>query len=275
MDLNIAKQAITNACKLYKIEEIATFGGEPLLFPEFALTLHKHATELGIKKRKLVTNGCFSNKLERIQEVTRRIKDAEINCLLVSIDYFHEKYLDYNVVEQFLLEVKKTGIKNVNLHPVWTVNKNHDNKYNERTKKLLRYFANLGFELDCGDNIYPSGRAIEALKEYLPEPQKNISGTCIDYSIEHRHRNPPNNVEVLVINPHGDVIACDVIGNLYKNSIIEIITDYDYQKNEIFNAVVKYGSQGIYNVAKKYNIPLKEEGYYSICKLCRDVRKKL
>jgi MoaA/NifB/PqqE/SkfB family radical SAM enzyme len=275
MDLNITKQAITDAYKVYKIEKIVTFGGEPLLFSEFALAIHKHSAELGIEKRELVTSGCFSNNLEKIQEVTHRIKEAEVNCLLVSIDCFHEKYLDYNVVKQFLLEVKNVGIKNVSLHPAWVVNEKHDNKYNKRTKELLKYFANLGFKLGKGDNIYPSGKAIENLKEYLPKPQKNISGTCTDYSTEHRHRNAPNNVEVFTINPHGDVGACDVIGNLYKNSMIEIITDYDYQKDKVFSAVVKSGSQGIYNTAKEYNISLKEEGYYSLCKLCRDVRKKL
>jgi len=277
MDLNIAKQAITDACKLYKIEKIITFGGEPLLFSEFALTLHKYAAELNIEKRELITNGCFSNKLEKMREVAYKIKDAKVNCLLVSIDCFHEKYLDYSVVEQFLLEVKKAGIKNVNLHPAWIVNKEHNNKYNERTKELLKYFASLGFEPDCGDDVYPSGRAIETLREYLPEPQKNITDTCINYnySIEHRHRNSPNSIEAFTINPHGDVIACDIIGNLYNKSMIEIITDYNYQKDKVFNAVVKNGSQGIYNIAKEYNIPLKEEGYYSICKLCRDVRKKI
>jgi len=274
MDLSIAKQAITDAYKLYKIEKIITFGGEPLLFPEFVLALHKHAAELCIGERELTTNGCFSNKFEKIQEVASKIKEAEVNCLFISIDYFHEKYLDYNIVEQFLLEIKKAEVKNVSLYPTWVINKYHDNKYNKRTKELLKRFANLGFESYDGDNIYPSGRAIENLKEYLPKPQKNISGTCTDFSTKHRYRNSPDNVGVFTINPHGDVIVCDIIGNLYKNSLIEIINAYDYQKDEIFSAVVKNGSQGIYNVAKKYNILLKEDGYYSICKLCRDVRKK-
>jgi len=274
MDLDIAKQAITDACKLYKIEKIATFGGEPLLFPEFVLALHKYAAELCIEERELATNGCFSNKFEIIQEVARKIKEAGVNRLFISIDYFHEKYLDYNIVEQFLLEIKKAEVKNAYLRPVWVVNKDNDNKYNRRTNELLKRFADLGFELNEGMDIYPSGRAIENLKEYLPIPQKNISSICTDISTKYRHRNSPDNVEGFTINPHGDVIVCDVIGNLYKNSLIEIINGYDYKENEIFSAVVKNGSQGIYDVAEKYNIPLKEDGYYSICKLCRDVRKK-
>ena len=271
MDLTLAKKAITDAQNLYGIKSLMTFGGEPLLFADFTAALHRHAAELGVMKRQLITSGYFSPDPEKIKKVVRQIKDCGVNSVLVSVDCFHEKHLDYETVERFLQELKNVGVQNVKLCPAWVVNKQHDNPYNARTKELLAGFEYLGFPEDVGNDIAHGGRATENLKEYLPKRRPRVFGNCTT----HKYRQPIDNVEVLLVRPNGDVCVCGVIGSLQKNSLPEIIAGFDYSKNEVFAAVARNGSEGIYEVAAKHKIPLKEEGYFSVCDLCRDIRKKL
>ena len=147
MDLGIARKAIKDAYDLFKIKTLMTFGGEPLLFPEFTCELHKYATELGIEKRQIITNGYFSNKIERIKQVVKLIKESGVNSIYISVDCFHEKHLDYKTVEKFLYELKKADIPIVRLHPAWVVNKQHENKYNYKTKETSRAFQSTHMEM--------------------------------------------------------------------------------------------------------------------------------
>ena len=59
IDADIAVTAIREICDNYNIESLMTFGGEPLLYPDVVCAIHKTATEMGIPKSSLITNGFF------------------------------------------------------------------------------------------------------------------------------------------------------------------------------------------------------------------------
>lgn len=76
IDTETAVNSIRKICEHYKIESLMTFGGEPLLYPDVIYALHRTAAAVGIGRRQLITNGFFSKKPERIEEVTKNSRTA-------------------------------------------------------------------------------------------------------------------------------------------------------------------------------------------------------
>ena len=62
IDTELAVKSVRQICEKYKIESLMTFGGEPLIYPDIVCTIHKTATDMGIEKKQLITNGFFSKK---------------------------------------------------------------------------------------------------------------------------------------------------------------------------------------------------------------------
>lgn len=145
-----------------------TLGGEPLLYPDVVCKIHKTAFGLGIEKRQLITNGYFSNNLERIEAVARNLKNSGVNDLLLSVDAFHQEYIPLEPVFYFAKSAVQAGIP-VRLQPAWLVSSEDQNPYNARTREIIREFAPLHLSLNQGNVIFPSGNAQKYLREYFDE----------------------------------------------------------------------------------------------------------
>ena len=72
IDPSLAADAVRAISKLYNIKTVMTFGGEPLLHPEAVFEIMTAASEMGIPKRQVITNGCFS------RDVTCIVRGATI-----------------------------------------------------------------------------------------------------------------------------------------------------------------------------------------------------
>ena len=263
ISLAMAEKLIKETCDDYKIESIMTFGGEPLLHPDLVCKILKTARGCNIPTRQIITNGYWSNK------IVSMITDA--NDILVSIDCFHEKYLDYEIVKYTVERLKKQTKGNLQLHPVWVINQEDNNPYNIATNKILEEFGYLGVPVSAGNILFPSGRALMNLSEYLPKAKLDIQGTCKDQP----YTDMPNDIKSVCVEPNGDIVACSVIGNIHKNTIADILRDYDYEKDPVLKAMVEKRSEGLYILAKENNIELSRDGYYSVCELCKDISKQL
>lgn len=101
IDAAVAAEAIKEICAHYNIKTVMTFGGEPLLYPDIVCTIHKTASDLGIEKRQLITNGFFSKRPDRIEYVVRNLKDSGVNDVLLSVDAFHQEYIPVDPVFSF------------------------------------------------------------------------------------------------------------------------------------------------------------------------------
>ena len=86
IDAAAAAEAIRKICEHYAIGTVMTFGGEPLLYPDTVCTIHQAASELGIGRRQLITNGFFSKKPDRIEQVVQDLKNSGVTDLLLSAD---------------------------------------------------------------------------------------------------------------------------------------------------------------------------------------------
>lgn len=204
-------ESIREICGNYKIESLMTFGGEPLIYPEVVCAIHKAATETGIEKRQLITNGFFSNKKERIEEVVQKLEGSGVNRLLLSVDAFHQETIPLEPVKYFAECVTKTKI-NIKLSPAWLVSEENNNPYNLRTKEILREFEYLNISVGSGNVIFPSGNALKYLGEYFDEG--------IEYSSPYDEA--PRDIKAISFSPNGDVLN----GNVHEKDILDILETY-------------------------------------------------
>ncbi len=211
IDADIAANAIREICKNYKIESLMTFGGEPLLYPEVVCKIHKTATELGIPKRDLITNGFFTKDKKQIKEVVQSLADSGVCRILLSVDAFHQETIPLEPVKYFAECVNETDIS-IQLSPAWLVSENDNNPYNIKTREIIKELDYLEIPTGSGNVIFPSGNAVKYLGEYFDEN--------VEYSSPYEEN--PRDIRAIGFSPNGDVLN----GNIYENNIIDILKEY-------------------------------------------------
>ena len=210
IDAQIAADAVRKIAAEYDIKTVMTFGGEPLLYPDAVYAIMSVAKELNIPKRQVITNGYFSNNIDKIRETAERLAECGVNDLLLSVDAFHQETIPLHIVMQFATEAKKCGIP-IRLQPAWLVSRQDENPYNRRTREILSDFADLELPVGEGNVIFPEGNALKYLAEYFTDAMP-----------ENPYVEDPRDVRCVSFSPNGDVLG----GNVYDRDIMGIIKDY-------------------------------------------------
>ncbi|MBP5580659.1 MAG: radical SAM protein [Ruminococcus sp.] len=211
IDGSAAAKAIAEVCRHYDIKSLMTFGGEPLLYPETVCAIHSAARDCGIPQRDIITNGYFSKNESRIREVAEMLADSGVNCVLFSVDAFHQETIPLEPVMLFAEAVRDTGV-HIELSPAWLKSPEDDNPYNNETHRLLKKFTDKGFGVAGGNIIFPQGNAKLLLAEYFDE----------EHTIANPYEDDPRNIRTLCFEPDGSVLG----GNIYDTDIIGIIKNY-------------------------------------------------
>lgn len=212
IDTKLAVQAVHDICDDYKIDSLMTFGGEPLLYPETVFGIHSAAKESGIKYRELITNGYFSKKIERIQQVAEMLAKSGTNIIKLSVDSFHQETIPLEIVMEFAKEILKTGVS-IQTHPAWLISPNDNNRFNEETKKILTEFNKIGIDQSDGNIIFASGNALKYFGEYFID-NKEIKNPYLENK---------KDIKTISFSANGNVLN----GNIYKNTITDIINNYE------------------------------------------------
>lgn len=211
IDTELAVKSIREICEKYKIESLMTFGGEPLIYPDVVCAIHKTATEMGIEKRQLITNGFFTRKKERIEEVVTMLEKSGVKSLLLSVDAFHQETIPLEPVKHFAECAAKSKMS-IQLSPAWLVSEEDNNPYNLKTKEILGAFEDLNISVGSGNVIFPSGNALKYLGEYFKEGTEYSSPYDEDIF----------DIRAISFSPNGDVLN----GNINDNDILDILEAY-------------------------------------------------
>lgn len=206
-----AVEMINTVVQKYKIKSLMTFGGEPLLYPQAVCDIHSTAKDAGISKRQLITNGFFSQEDNRIKQVANDLVESGVNDILVSVDAFHQETIPLQPVMIFVKEIHRLGVR-VRMQPAWLVDKDDDNPYNIKTKRILKKFKDEGIEENEGNNILPAGNARKYLSEYFDLGKEYKSPYAVD----------PYDIDTISVNPDGRVLN----GNIYEQDILTIMDKY-------------------------------------------------
>ncbi len=265
-----AVEAVRALAALYPMESVMTFGGEPLLYPEVTCAIHRAAMECGIPRRQLITNGFFSRENDRIRDVAFMLKEAGVNDVLLSVDAFHQETIPLEPVRAFALALREAELPQVRFQPAWVVNESFGCPENARTREILTSLSDIGWPVHSGNDIFMAGNAVEHLAQYYPPPHLNMADCCGSMP----YTEPLTHQTSLSVDPNGDVTVCAfVIGNLYRESMEEIIARYDPDADEGMRAAAA-GVPGLLALAQKRGIKVDLNRCYSVCDLCRMVNRK-
>ena len=224
IDPTVAANAVCRVAEVYEIQTVMTFGGEPLLCPDAVCAIHSAARELGIPHRQVITGGYFSKKPAQIAKMARRLADAGVNDLRLSVDAFHQETISVETVLDFAKALLEAGVP-VRTQPAWLVSAEDDNPYNRKTKALLSLFAEQGILACDGNLIFPEGNAKHYLADYFT-----------DSAPENPYVEDPYDLYCLSVSPNGD---CDGIdGNLYQDDLLLLLEQYRPKEEQAKEASV-------------------------------------
>ncbi|OYD16520.1 hypothetical protein CH333_03200 [candidate division WOR-3 bacterium JGI_Cruoil_03_44_89] len=273
IDKPLAVKIVKKVGEKYSPESIMTFGGEPLLFPEIVCAIHKEAMDVGIPSREIITNGYWSKNAKKIIEIAKNLAESGVNEIYVSVDAFHQEQISLDIVRKTIESCLQEGIENIVWDPCWVVSEDNDNQYNQKTKSILKELEDLPVRKSEGNVMEPDGLALINLKEFLPPKEKIPAGKCGSMP----YTDPLDSVKGICVEPDGEIAVCNdfYIGNAFKSDIINLIEDYDPFKIPEMRAIIENGMEGLINWARTKGVEPDPEGYYSICQMCIDIRKRV
>ena len=216
IDKMLSSDAVRKIAEEYQIDSVMTFGGEPLLCADTVCAIHKTAKEMQIPERQLITNGYFSNDIDKIRQTAEKLAESGVNDILLSVDAFHQETIPLQYVKVFAEAVKKTGVL-IRIQPAWLVNADDDNPYNNKTKEILAEFSSMGIATNEGNVIFPAGNALKYLSEYLSPMAEN----------ENPYWEDPEDVRAICFSANGDILG----SNIYKKDINAILSSYKPERN--------------------------------------------
>lgn len=211
LDGTYAAKAVDEICRVYIIDSMMVFGGEPLLYPEDVCKIFKAGKRNRIQRRDLITNGYFSKDEARIHDVAEKLAENGVNRILLSVDAFHQETIPVEPVMAFATCVRDEGIK-TELSPAWLVSQENNNPYNIKTREILKLFTDIGLGMGAGNVIWAEGNARIYLKDYFDLSKEYVNP----------YEDDPRDVKSISIEADGKLLQ----GNIYRNSIIEILEDY-------------------------------------------------
>jgi len=273
IDKSIAVEIVRKVGKKYNPESIMTFGGEPLLFPEIVYAIHKEAMNVGIPIREVITNGYWSRDTEKIREIAKDLAESKVNNIIISVDAFHQEHVPLDIVRKTAEACLEAGIEDISWNPCWVLSEDTDNQYNQKTKSILKELEDLPIRNSGGNVMEPDGLALVNLKEFLLPKRKMPAGKCGDMP----YTDPLDSIKGICVEPDGEIALCKdfYLGNASKVDIINLIESYDPFEIPEMKAIIENGMEGLVNWAKTKGVEPDQEGYYSICHMCTDIRKRV
>lgn len=272
IDTGMAVSAIRRICTRFRPNSVMTFGGEPLLYPEAVFAIHNEARACGITSRELITNGCWSQDEKKILEISSNLTKSGVNEVHISVDCFHQEFIPIEIVKQTAKALLQSGIEHIYWNPCWVVSRDDWNPYNCRTKAILEQLKELPIESSEGNIVEPEGRAISELEGYFPRRIRTPEGKCGDrpYSEDLR------TIGAISIEPDGRISICKGfhIGNAFEEDILSVLDSYDPRKIPEARALLENGARGLIEWARTKGIEPDPKGYFRICDLCLDIRRR-
>jgi len=270
---DLAVEIVRKVGKKYNPKSIMTFGGEPLLYPEIVYGIHREATRVGIPVREIITNGFWSRNPEKIQEIANKLAKSGVNEVCFSVDCFHQEFVPLKTVKKAVESLLEAGITNVSWDPCWVIARDNNNLYNRKTRSILENLEDLRVRTSEGNTAQPEGRAVLWLKDFLPRKTRTPKGRCGDIP----YTEDLDSVRTVFTEPDGRIAVCKefYIGDASEADVIDILECYDPFKIPEAKAIIESGMTGLLALAKTEDVKPNPDGYYNICHLCKDLRKRM
>ncbi len=262
-----AKLAIDLACQDYSIKSVLVFGGEPLLYPEMTCSIFEYATAKGIPAKSIITNCFWTRNHSRIDEICQRLRNSSVTDVMLSVDYFHQEWLDFEIVQYAIQKLSDLQFENICLHPCWYESPTADNDYDVITRDYISKLSAYGIPTSNGNTLFASGNAALNYREKFRPLQSIHEIFCGNEPYTGR----PDRVDTLSIEPDATISIC----GQESMAITDFMTNYDPHKNHIMNTFLNGGINGLLEIAEGKGINFRADSYYSPCEACAALRKEI
>jgi organic radical activating enzyme len=265
---------------------VMTFGGEPILALESTLAIHRAATEAGIIHRQVISNGNWIQRLKsqkytplsseesaKMLSIARSLKEAGVNDVELSLDAFHEEFLDPALVHAAYRALIVCGITHVRINPRWLESPTAQNSYDTRTRQLMVELTQLGIPFGGGEAVQPRGNALQKHQSTFQPFPLTGNERCSDVP------NAPclSDIRGLCISPNGEIILCNniIIGDGTPESILTQLKQYNPSQFPHISLIQEKGLQGLQDLLKKEGVGVPKGPFYSVCDACFQYRRLL
>jgi MoaA/NifB/PqqE/SkfB family radical SAM enzyme len=271
MEVEEAYNYLTEASTFSKLKSFMVFGGEPMLFPNRAISTFKKAQELGIPKIEMLTNGFWGRNRKEAEKLATKLKISGLNCLGISVDAFHQQHIPLEYPRNAAAAASFAGIEQVTWNVAVIESLNGKNKYDRKTAQILKMLESVGIEAHI-HNVLPVGRAAKNLRRYFK--REPLEGPCTSDPIL---GNDLTNIKCVTLEPSGEVDICWhlAIGNAKEKPLSQILRQYNWRENRIIRTLVEEGPTGLAKTVKRGKFQLRKRQFINKCHLCIELRKAL
>ncbi len=272
MRVEDALRYVEEAAELPGMEWISVTGGEPFLLYDEMLRIIRHASELGLKTE-CVTNCYWATSREEAEEKLRKLVEAGLDVINISVDDFHQRFIPFERVENCYEAAKRLGLKIV-------IQSVYSRGSRLRLEEIIRRLGEEGIRVlgrrPRGKALYaiamesgfiPIGRGAEIPREEWPLGSGPVEGPCQVV------------LRDVSISPDGRLLPCCSALGLLPNASIGTLTEKglrelleEAMEMELFRWLREYGPLGI---AKRTGFGLDPGGYVNRCHLCYEVLREL
>jgi organic radical activating enzyme len=273
MDADRARAWLTELDAIRPLKSITIHGGEPFLCFDTMLSILEKARDLGIPQRWVISNGFWAKDRNVADEKLTALKNSGLTAITLSIDAFHQEYVDFDAVKSAVECALKQNLDAVTVDSYFLLSEDHRNTYNARTREYLsRLAGNPGLQLHSFVASF-EGRAARLPVEHGFTEEKIPGGKCCPPFWLGSSLKDPDTIE---IDARGNVTLCPgiSIGNAIKQSLTDIISQYEYTHHPIVKIIVEQGPIGLYRLAQSYGYQGNDR-FVNECHLCYEMRKYL
>jgi hypothetical protein len=269
MDVKDASNYLTEAGKVAALRSFMIFGGEPMPYPTRTIAIFKKAQHLNIPGTDMLTNGIWGKDKERAETLAKKLKNAGLNNLGISVDAFHLEHIPLEYPRNAGQASLEAAIKNVTWNVAVIESLDAANHYDKMTAHILKELEPVGIEAHV-HKVVPAGRALRTIPQYFQKTR--LKGPCEG---ETPMENTLTDPQCLTIEPSGSADICWhlPIGNAKETPLSRIISGYDWQRNPMIKTLVEEGPMGLLESQKPPASRFSRSEYISKCHLCVEVRK--
>jgi hypothetical protein len=254
------------------LQSVGAHGGEPFL--HFVLLKHivKRATELGVPRTWVITNGFWAETGTMAQSSLAELKEAGLTSITFSVDGFHQEYIPLETVRNGIEAAISVGLETVNVDSYYLGSPESDNSFNASTRDALESLKDLdrvefhSWQADC------EGRGAE-LATHIESREAPPTGKCrLPFWIGGDLKNP----EAVEIDCEGNVTLCPgvCIGNTRRTPLGQILQSYNCSEHPILSIIAEEGPIGLVRIAETKGFKRHRE-FVDECHLCYEMRKLL
>ena len=271
MQVKDAQNYLAEVTAVSDLKSFMIFGGEPMLYPKRVIATFKKASQFGIPKIEMITNGVWGKNKATAEKLAMKLKTAGLNTINISADAFHLQFMPLDYPINAALASLKAGIEDIKWNVALIESVNASNEYDKKTAQILETLQPMGIEANTF-KIVPAGRTIQNLRQYF-QPT-SLYGQCEEEPLE---GNTLTNPESITIEPSGSANICWnlPIGNAKNTPLKQLITEYDWRRNLVTRILVEEGPTGLMKLPELRDYQFQEEQYINKCHLCMEIRKTL